>query len=1820
VGLFGTPTPFATDVNPFTGQSAATAAALSTLTNGAVDSDPRTWTPEQAAAQTDRALARIATANPELAQKLQESRTGTPPESEDGGGFFDGLKNVLGEVLDVTGLDTVLELVGRAGKIVPEIVMDWGEESVWKNASDALMGRSDISWDDVLVEKFGMERNFFTAALGFIGDVATDPLTYLTFGAGGVAKAVIGRGVAEASIQSVLKKGALQLGEEAVDTGTFVRKVMEETGAKSLDEVAAVIMQTPEAANLAARGGQSLVAKMRSALGGVAADARPGVAFTVSEAADKAVLTELLRIGDDAFRASTTVGWQRVSRSAAERFGIDKKSVDDILRGRVRAGGITLRNRTAYEQSKAAAAALGGWRVRASIPILGLRLSTNRLPFIPSVVDFSIGRRFFAGLSGNVRLMRMVGNNQASVSDLRAFWEGGFSGPNGLSEFAPEVARKLGRGHLKMGGSIFYPMSEMMGGLTKSLSPSAKVLRGGGLAAKYAADARRQATHIEQQLRDSMRSVQKADGSFYRPDEVDKIIVEPLNKLGDVSDLEQYASLVGQEGFEQGAEAYFQAKIRVAMATNPNDTNTIEALRSQMAKAIDVETRLKTAGALEAAQLWARIGNNGFDELARSGRRADYMEGDPEFLDEIAYEDAASHLANGQLPTQRLRTLGTRGMDDEDLVFTSEAGTAMGLHYRVDGDYTDRIPEDVATDVADRRAQLLRAAEAEPEYAARLLNPYKRDLSEGTKAGGREATETVDLVADLERQGNEFFDTLGDAAGESPELARFRAAHQKAKRKVSSQVGAYTRAKKTGDDAKILAQAEKVNAAKAAADEMEKKLRRYEEVMAEVIEGNPAREAFVGAFVTRELRRRGHDGIVTTKGDVTDVVVFRSAKGGTPVWRLNDRAPRLLTRVNRVPRAATDEAMTAVRRARVKDLPGASEQWLREQIRKTLHLSPDDAEARLRAALREKGAKLREGQRILDRDPVRVINRFVDGAAKEIKDHHLGRYARELENLGYARSPWMGGQVAMEKYQLAGTEAMGKALEKISMEARLAYERVEMFDKRVVQEEMRVAAEAADDALAGAAHELERRVNAAIDLIDQNATWDPTGRVSAAAARGLESPKSTIQKEWASTMRWFRSKQREAGVEHTGKYQNPERLGQFTMKNGRKVTIFRVTLGSDNDRVIYGAIDETIEDAPLVSYRSVDNDGAVSAVTQSGAQKQGLAGELLRHHWDDEGIETIEDAMALIEKNVFSEGGAALNRGAVRNRADFLDRIEDELEDTALRARREFNQAELDTREALREVNRLISRATVKESPSLAAFVPADNALNMTGMSRLDVPGFTDVAMPEFMAQEFKSAMEGFSTASFSAAHKQWRRFNNFWKEAATWLWPGFHIRNFEGAWFNNWLGGVHFSNYVTTGRIRRAAKEITSGGAEGWRWAKMPLKAKDPQLVAALKRKGVFEIGGVSLDDATYADFAVYTGDVGITANNGRAFVEGRMNVEQIEKRKGARPYEKYRATRPIVKGLRGAGSLTENLFRTAAFVHGLEVFGNAMDARAFTMMRQGDYHDLTDFEFKVVRDLVPFYKWMRTNLPFQIHMLLESPGKTLAAIKAGEATWTAMGRDYDEESHKMPKWMRDTMQIPLGPKDDDGFTTMMLDTPLSDLHFNGREFFSSFLPIARPFVESFITEKSTFTGAPLEGAPVKVNPFMAPFVPLMSAVGLAERGADGTGFYISDKTNNLLNIFPVFSRFRNWMSADPERVKQRYSSFASAAFGFSLRPVDQETLTDTELSFYYDQILPTLEWLRGTGYTLPTTDDIEALGSTTDTILGGLGIEPGGAAAMAA
>lgn len=86
----------------------------------------------------------------------------------------------------------------------------------------------------------------------------------------------------------------------------------------------------------------------------------------------------------------------------------------------------------------------------------------------------------------------------------------------------------------------------------------------------------------------------------------------------------------------------------------------------------------------------------------------------------------------------------------------------------------------------------------------------------------------------------------------------------------------------------------------------------------------------------------------------------------------------------------------------------------------------------------------------------------------------------------------------------------------------------------------------------------------------------------------------------------------------------------------------------------------------------------------------------------------------------------------------------------------------------------------------------------------------------------------------------------------------------------------------------------------------------------------------------------------------------------------------------------MQDANNAANNLHRATNYLESLREGKTRAEAVANVRKAHFDYEDLTSFERGVMRNVFPFYSWIRNNLPYQLERMVNEPGKLETLIKA--------------------------------------------------------------------------------------------------------------------------------------------------------------------------------------------------------------------------------------
>lgn len=296
------------------------------------------------------------------------------------------------------------------------------------------------------------------------------------------------------------------------------------------------------------------------------------------------------------------------------------------------------------------------------------------------------------------------------------------------------------------------------------------------------------------------------------------------------------------------------------------------------------------------------------------------------------------------------------------------------------------------------------------------------------------------------------------------------------------------------------------------------------------------------------------------------------------------------------------------------------------------------------------------------------------------------------------------------------------------------------------------------------------------------------------------------------------------------------------------------------------------------------------------------------------------------------------------------------------------------------------------------------------------------------------------------------------WKGYATRTNPAFHIRNAASNVVNSWFGGVKFT-------------DVVARNFEAVNWMKKP-KA----------------IGKHAPEDIQRA-----LTEYGITGGHHTAFNEMNSLVEQsineVGKSGAGKLASRLNPLNPTNAALHYGGKIgtaIEETSRKAVFFDQLHKGKSLEEAALHVRKYLFDYTELTDFE-KTIRDrAMPFYTWVRKNLPLQVENLVTQPEKFAAIGKVQnsiEAKTDERGIRVDPSAR--PDYLREQNSVQLPWQTNTGANVFAsIGLPMQDLNrlpldgnlsgFLQKDILASLNPFIKMPIE-WAQNKEGFTGRPI-------------------------------------------------------------------------------------------------------------------------------------------------
>lgn len=479
--------------------------------------------------------------------------------------------------------------------------------------------------------------------------------------------------------------------------------------------------------------------------------------------------------------------------------------------------------------------------------------------------------------------------------------------------------------------------------------------------------------------------------------------------------------------------------------------------------------------------------------------------------------------------------------------------------------------------------------------------------------------------------------------------------------------------------------------------------------------------------------------------------------------------------------------------------------------------------------------------------------------------------------------------------------------------------------------------------------------------------------------------------------------------------------------------------------------------------------------------------------------------------------------------------------------------------------------------------------------------GFDMYAMPSGIVDYFNKLTVKQTDAGAAAIRELMYKFNKIWKPSVTAWRPSFGVRNLMSGYFNSFMyAGRHiFDLDIQKAAFNLAAgrnldEVITLGNFKG------TLKELNEQMVKTGATNGFVNADLSSINEMIVRNIKGLSEDTG-----SKVAKVARHPLQSIQKMNS------------------GIEDYNRALLYMAAIKNG-ETFEYAGD---LVKKLQFDYADLTDFE-KKIKNVLPFYTWLRNNLPLQIEHFLDDPAfYTMLMRRVPEFTKEMSGMS-DEDYDNLPDWIKDVFPMILGKDEETGryrlFDTTLPYQDLALLNSTPKEYFGEVVSMLHPLIKTpaeLFLNRNLYTNAALESyeGEVAEQAIKGQANPVLNAIGMVAPNALRSMPGITVTANQILNTFGTTRDFKyfNQTQGTAKEGSTVYGSKEVSHTSSNLLNLIENALIDTNQLKYYSPELGQkealyqkqrdlsnlIQKLEDQGYNVPSSSEIKKITGNSST-----------------
>jgi hypothetical protein len=296
--------------------------------------------------------------------------------------------------------------------------------------------------------------------------------------------------------------------------------------------------------------------------------------------------------------------------------------------------------------------------------------------------------------------------------------------------------------------------------------------------------------------------------------------------------------------------------------------------------------------------------------------------------------------------------------------------------------------------------------------------------------------------------------------------------------------------------------------------------------------------------------------------------------------------------------------------------------------------------------------------------------------------------------------------------------------------------------------------------------------------------------------------------------------------------------------------------------------------------------------------------------------------------------------------------------------------------------------------------------LDKADLVRLGMPADREFYVPPFYADKLSKLMQSF--ANPEGVLQQLDHYTGIWKRYALGA-PSTVVRNMIGQIMQLYVGGVNIFAPDAVRAFKDSAKIAI--------WTMNP-KTMEKHLGEKMWFAGANRTVKDVVEELT--EYAVM--GTGVMRSDVGPHVVEQLAGGKANKLMGVAK-DVLSARKGPIAGINKAMSAVEDQGHAWAYMWGREQGMSPLEARKFMAKTVLDYElGLSNFEKNTMRRLLPFYSWVRLNIPAQLRGLVRSPSSYSRLVDIKNEIESLS--DSKVRQSMLADWMRDKMPIIIGDK----------------------------------------------------------------------------------------------------------------------------------------------------------------------------------------------------